>query len=68
MSNVVSALNGASFTAGIATITEIGVQGMITLRGDLSSVALQKVAKSVTGLGCLRKGTWCTKQGSASAG
>jgi sarcosine oxidase subunit gamma len=63
MSNVVSALNGASFTVGIATITEIGVQGMITLRGDLSSVALQKAAKTVTGLGVPAQGHMVHKAG-----
>ncbi|MEP4194128.1 MAG: sarcosine oxidase subunit gamma family protein [Aliishimia sp.] len=37
MSNAVSALGGAVCSDGIATITEFGPQGMITLRGDLSS-------------------------------
>lgn len=48
MSDPVSALNHVSYT-GIARIEETGLQGMITLRGDLSSAALGKAVKAVTG-------------------
>jgi sarcosine oxidase, subunit gamma len=48
MSNPVSALNHASYE-GIARIDEIGLQGMITLRGDLSSAVLAKAVSDVTG-------------------
>ena len=48
MSNVSSALKGASYQ-GFTTITECGPRGMITLRGDLSSKALQKAACELTG-------------------
>ena len=40
MSNPVTATNGAAFT-GIATVKDAGLQGMITLRGDLASKTLQ---------------------------
>lgn len=43
-----TALNGANFS-GIATVTEAPMQGMITLRGDLSSGTLQNAATGVTG-------------------
>lgn len=46
MSNAVSALQGAA-TTGFATVTEAGLRGMITLRGDLSSAKLKKAVKSV---------------------
>jgi len=48
MSEPVTALNGATFSDGIAHIAEAPVQGMITLRGDLSASALQKALKTIT--------------------
>ncbi len=48
MSNSVSALNGAS-AKGFATVRDMGLQGMITLRGDLSAAPLQKVVKTAAG-------------------
>lgn len=48
MSDPVSALNHVSYT-GIARVEETGLQGMITLRGDLSSAALGKAVKAATG-------------------
>ncbi|WP_138933336.1 sarcosine oxidase subunit gamma [Roseovarius arcticus] len=45
MSNTVSALNGAS-AQGFATVTDMGLQGMITLRGDLSASKLKKAVKA----------------------
>jgi sarcosine oxidase subunit gamma len=50
MSNAVSALQGEAY-AGFATITEQGLRGMITLRGDLASAPLKKAVKALTGLG-----------------
>jgi sarcosine oxidase subunit gamma len=50
MSNLISALDKATDNSGIAAIEEIGLQGMITLRGDLSVAAVQKAATSVTGV------------------
>ncbi|MBF9029932.1 sarcosine oxidase subunit gamma [Rhodobacterales bacterium HKCCE3408] len=46
MSNAVSALPGAAH-AGIASVTEMGLQGMVTLRGDHAEIAaaVKKVAK-----------------------
>ncbi len=44
MSDPVTALNGATFNAGIASVAEVPLQGMITLRGDLSAAAIQKAA------------------------
>ncbi len=49
MSNAVSALQGKAY-AGFATVTEAGLQGMITLRGDLTSARLKKAVKSVAGV------------------
>jgi sarcosine oxidase subunit gamma len=43
-----TALNGVSFS-GIATVSEAPMQGMITLRGDLSAAAIQNAATGVTG-------------------
>jgi len=48
MSEARSILNGATFEGAIK-ITETGLHGMITLRGDLSGRALQKAVKSATG-------------------
>ncbi|MFC3117891.1 sarcosine oxidase subunit gamma [Jhaorihella thermophila] len=48
MSDAVSALKGASFD-GLVRVEECGLQGMITLRGDLSNRAVAKAATSVSG-------------------
>lgn len=48
MSNSVSALSGAS-ASGFATVRDMGLQGMITLRGDLSAVTMQKAVKAAAG-------------------
>lgn len=50
MSNLLTALNGASDTSGIATIAEVPLQGMITLRGDLGKAAVKKAASTVGGV------------------
>jgi sarcosine oxidase subunit gamma len=50
MSEAVTALDGAEWSEGIATIAEAPLQGMITLRGDLSASAVRKAAKAATGL------------------
>ncbi len=49
MSEAVSALNEASFD-GIARVEECGLQGMITLRGDLSGKTLKSAATGMTGV------------------
>lgn len=49
MSNTVSALNHASFD-GLVKVKEIGLQGMITLRGDLSAKAVKAAATGATGV------------------
>lgn len=49
MSNLVSALDG-KVEVGDVTVQELGLRGMITLRGDLSNAALQKVSKELTGV------------------
>ena len=49
MSNVVSALQNASFVDGIADVREMGLRGMITLRGDLSDKKLIKAVKAIAG-------------------
>lgn len=49
MSNAaVSALNGAT-AQGFARVEEMGLQGMITLRGDLASDKVRKAVKDATG-------------------
>ena len=48
MSDPVSALKGARFE-GIASVSDCGPAGMITLRGDLSSASLQKAAGAASG-------------------
>ncbi|HEY9037638.1 MAG TPA: sarcosine oxidase subunit gamma family protein [Roseovarius sp.] len=48
MSNSVSALNGAS-AKGFATVRDMGLQGMITLRGDLSAAAIKNAVKAAAG-------------------
>ncbi|MGD9295254.1 MAG: sarcosine oxidase subunit gamma family protein [Roseobacter sp.] len=47
MSEPVTALNGATFSDGIADVTEAPIQGMITLRGDLSLPAVRKAVAAV---------------------
>lgn len=44
----VSALDGAAFQ-GFAEITEMGLCGMITLRGDLGSAGIKAAVKAATG-------------------
>jgi len=48
MSNALSALPSASFD-GIATVTEAGLVGMITIRGDFSSKTFVSAVETVTG-------------------
>lgn len=48
MSEAKSALPGARFD-GIASVEEAGLNGMITLRGDLGDTALAKSLREVTG-------------------
>ncbi len=52
MSEPVTALNGVSASDGIAQIVEVPLQGMITLRGDLSEAAVKKAA-TVTASGTM---------------
>lgn len=49
MSNAVSALQGVS-SAGYVQVREIGLQGMLTFRGDLSMAKTAKGVKSVVGV------------------
>lgn len=49
MSDAVSAMNGASFN-GAVTVTELGLSGMITLRGDLTSKKLAAAVKKLAGV------------------
>jgi sarcosine oxidase subunit gamma len=50
MSEPVTALRRASDNAGIAEISEVGPQGMITLRGDLSVKQIVKAAVAAGGV------------------
>jgi sarcosine oxidase subunit gamma len=49
MSNAVTAVQGASFKGSIS-VKDAGLQGMITLRGDLGSEALAKAVKAAVGV------------------
>lgn len=55
MSNTVSALKGAKAN-GFAEVREMGLQGMITLRGDLSGSKLIDAAKSAGGTNVPERG------------
>lgn len=48
MSNAVSALPGAE-AGGIAQVREMGLQGMVSLRGDLANAALRGAVQAATG-------------------
>lgn len=48
MSNAVSALQGASYT-GFVAVEEMGLRGMITVRGDLKSAKMKKAVKAAAG-------------------
>ena len=48
MSNLVSALNGVK-AKGFASVEELGLSGMITVRGDLASKEMAKAVKDATG-------------------
>lgn len=50
MSDPVTALNGASDATGIATVTEMGPMGMITLRGDFADKTTAEAAEAVGGV------------------
>lgn len=47
MSNAVSALGGVVDADGIVDISEVGPQGMITLRGDLSDAPVRKAVEKI---------------------
>ena len=49
MSDAVTALGGAAYDVGIASVHEAPLQGMITLRGDLASPVVKKAVKSAVG-------------------
>ncbi|MBC57956.1 MAG: sarcosine oxidase subunit gamma [Confluentimicrobium sp.] len=49
MSDPVSALNGAAYD-GVVRVEELGLRGMITLRGDHASVAVKNAATGVAGV------------------
>ena len=49
MSDAVAPLNGAKYE-GFVTVTAMGLQGMITLRGDLASTKVKNAATGLTGV------------------
>lgn len=49
MSEAISALQGAAFE-GYVRVSEAGLRGMISLRGDLSAAKVKAAVKKVTGL------------------
>lgn len=59
MSNAISALNGRH-ADGTVTIKDAGLQGMISVRGDLSDKTLAKACKTATGTSGPDKGQMAT--------
>lgn len=55
MSNAVSALEHVTYS-GIAEIRELGLHGMITLRGDLSAAKVKSAAKAAAGADVPKQG------------
>ncbi|MGB7316359.1 MAG: sarcosine oxidase subunit gamma family protein [Planktotalea sp.] len=49
MSNAVSALQSVAYTDGIAEVHELGLRGMVTLRGDFTDKKLIKALKALVG-------------------
>lgn len=64
MSNTVSALNGA-FAQSAVSVRDIGLTGMISLRGDLSSKALRAVCTKLTGAAFPEKTKVCIHEANA---
>lgn len=60
-----SALNGASFE-GFASVRELGLCGMITLRGDLSSPQMARAVRDAAGVDVPERST-ATAQGACAA-
>ncbi|MDF3413319.1 sarcosine oxidase subunit gamma [Sulfitobacter sp. M57] len=61
MSEPMTALKGASDTSGIATVTELGPRGMITLRGDLTAKPVVKAAVAAGGVTLPERGHCATE-------
>ena len=61
----VSALNGASFE-GFASVRELGLRGMIAVRGDLSSPQMAQAVRDAAGVGVPERGT-AAAQGDCAA-
>ena len=55
MSNAVSALNGRE-SSGDVSVRELGLRGMISLRGDHKSRKLQNICKKLTGVAFPKQG------------
>ena len=55
MSNAVSALNGRE-SSGDVSVRELGLRGMISLRGDHKSRQLQNICKKLTGVAFPKQG------------
>lgn len=66
MSKAVSVLNGAQYS-GLAKVEDAGLQGMITLRGDLDSAALKAAVKAATGAGVPAQGAISVAENGAAA-
>ncbi|WP_299966922.1 sarcosine oxidase subunit gamma family protein [uncultured Roseobacter sp.] len=67
MSEPVTALGGAVFETGIATVREEPVQGMITLRGDLEDSAVRAAAIGASGAEMPDRGTITTSEDASLA-
>lgn len=64
MSEAISAMQGARFD-GLAVVEETGLEGMITLRGDLAGKPVKAALKSALGLGVPEPGQVLSGEGAS---
>jgi len=67
MSNSVTPLGGIQAKVGAMTLNDMGLQGMITYRGDLSSKALATALKALTGQAVPAQGKANVRDGKGAA-
>lgn len=60
MSEAVTALNGAAFE-GYCTVSDAGLTGMVSIRGDLAAKGFQRAVKKATGCAVPGRGEIVTK-------
>lgn len=62
MSDVVSALNGSAFE-GYCTVSDAGLTGMVTIRGDLGAAKIKAAVKMATGIAVPGRGALIEAKG-----